>query len=459
MRHFITRLGGAAAAKVWTLGAATAATMNTTRTNSMGADGLTWANAPAIQDSHGNIIAITEDNAENHGFTWLNASGSTWTDSSVSEGSITRGHALYDEPNRLLHVLWSTGIGSGGIVYRRYVVSYSGNNITDIISDNGVTIGGSSTRTNVVMDDGAGLAGVEHPVLIGLPDLGGTYLAMLAVWGAGGSAAGEVRAAMIVPGANANAGQTLANWVAPVTASTTTLGANTTPATGSYSALATATVSGGNVPFLGVARQANKNLFLTYWDGTGYRWKRATWNVSNWSTGLSAATLIYNVTRAGTDAGYTSKQQLVTAPSEDASGGMYVGLASWKDNANGDTWGFARIDAAGVLTTADVKSWAGSSTTGTPSLYPTGDVMVDPATGVIVAGYITQTDARVQLYNPATLATQGASVQCFNVISDIPLLLRFRVGASGNQLGVLERDAVNTPTPPYHGRYATLPWQ
>jgi hypothetical protein len=452
-------IGQGASAPLPTLGTFTAANQNTTVTNSMGPDGYTWANAPSIQDTHGNIIAISEDNSAVHHFTYLN-SGGAWADAAMSEGFLTRGSMWLDTTNNLLHVLWSTSVANGGIVYRRYVVSYSGNNISGIVSDNGVSVGGSTTQTNVVLDDGSGLAVVEHPVLIGLPDIGGTYGAFLAVWGACSASGGEVRAAMCVLGASVNAAKTLANWVAPVTASTSALGANTTPATGSYSTLATGT-SAVDPPYLGIARQANGNLFLVYWNGTAYRWRRATWNAgaSNWSSGLSTAVTIYNATRAGTDAGYGTKAlegikpQLITAPSEDAGGNMIVGLASWKDNTAGDTWGIARIDTTGALTTVDVYSWGGASNNGAPNLYPTGDAMVDPQTGYILATYITQTDARAQAFTPS-LAASGSSRQIFAVVSDIPLLLRFRV-AGGTRIGVLQRDAVNTPTPPYHGRYAS----
>jgi hypothetical protein len=446
--------------KVWALGTVVAANVNTTVTNNMGADGYTWANAPAIKDSHNNIITITEDNSQIHRFTYLNASGSTWADSTLNEPSWTRGSMYLDDTNHLLHVLLTTTIANGGVVYRRYQVQYTGNNITDIVSDNGVTIGGSSTRTNVVLDDGVGLSTVEHPVLIGMPNEN----AMLAVWGAGASTKGEVRAAMVTFN-TINDAKTLANWVAPVSSSTTTLGANTAPATGSYSALAvTTTMVSTHVPYLGIARQANKNLFLVYWDGVAYKWLRVTWNSgsSNWSGGLGSATTIYNVTRSGTDTGYGTKvqeglkSQLTTAPSEDGAGNMYVGLASWNGNTNGDSWGGARIDAAGTLTTFEIHAWGGASNNGAPNLYPTGDLAIDGPTGTLIATYITQTDAKVQLYNRTTLATQGSAVQVFNAVSDIPLILRFRVGSSGNQIGIIERDAINTPTPPYHGRYTTV---
>jgi hypothetical protein len=436
--------------KVWALGTATAAQMNTSITNNMGADGFTWANAPSITDQFGNIITITEDNSQNHRFTFSNNGGATWTDSTLNEGFLTRGAMWLDAAHNLLHVLWVATQANGGAIYRRYAITYSSQSITDIASDS--TIG---TRTNVVLDDGTALVQIEHPVLIGLPDIGGTYGALLAVWGVGTASAGEVRAAMLVMGATATAGQTLANWVAPVTSSSTTLGANSTPATGSYSALATATVSSGNVPYLGVARGANKNLFIVYFDNTGYRWLRATWNsgASNWSSGLTATTLIYNRTRAGSDTGYTLKAQLISAPSEDASGNMIVGLASWRDNANGDTWGFARIDPAGTLTTVDVHSWAGSSAGGSPSLYPTGDVAYEPLHGLILATYITQTQVFAQLYNPATLAVQGSATALLTRVFDIPLILR---SAVGTKVGIIGRDAVNTPTPPYHGYWITL---
>jgi hypothetical protein len=435
--------------------------MNTVATNSMGPDGFTWANAPAIMDGHGNLIAITEDSSNNHHFTYLNASGSTWADASLSEGFLTRGSLWLDTAHNLLHVLWSTTITNGGVVYRRYQVQYSGNNITDILSDSGITIGGGSTRTNVVLDDGSGLAVVEQPVLIGLP----TENILLAVWGAANATAGEVRAAMVPLGANINAGQTLANWVAPVSASTTGLGANTAPATGSYSILATGTGLGGNIPCFSVTRSINgthaKDLFLVWWDGTNYNFRRATWSAGsgNWSGGLASGTLICPMVRAGSNAGYGTKgsegpkSQLIAAPSEDANGNMIVGLATWKDNTNGDTWGFARVAPDNSLTLIDAFSWGGPANNGTPNLYPTGDACYEALHGQILVTYITQTQVFAQLFNPTSLAPEGSALSLITRAFDIPLIARSAIGSS---IGVIGRDAVNTPTPPYHGYFITM---
>lgn len=72
------------------LGTATAVQMNTTLTNTMGADGFTWANAPALVDANGNLIAITMDNSQVHRFTYKNTGGN-WTDSSLNEPFLVRG--------------------------------------------------------------------------------------------------------------------------------------------------------------------------------------------------------------------------------------------------------------------------------------------------------------------------------------------------------------------------------
>ena len=77
----------------------------------------------------------------------------------------------------------------------------------------------------------------------------------------------------------------------------------------------------------------------------------------------------------------------------------------------------------------------------------------EPLHGLILATYITQTQVFAQLYNPATLAAQGSATALLTRVFDIPLILR---SAVGTKIGIVGRDAVNTPTPPYHGYWITL---
>src|SRR5215467_13701093 len=311
-RHGFTEgfgMGSSDGSAIPVIGSVSTGNMNTTVTNSMGPDGITWANCgPAVIDQYGNVIVITEDNAGLHWFSYLNASGSTWADGAVNENFLIRGAMWLDQAHGYIHVLWVATQANGGVIYRRYVITYSGSNITAIASDS--TIG---TRTNVVLDDGTGVSGYEHPNLLPLPDIGGTYGALVASWSALSATGTEIRSAMLVMGANATAGQTLANWVFPVVSDTTGLGANTAPAVGSYSKLYSSANHTDHL-YHGLMRHAvgshANDLFLVHTNGLGsaaatYSWRRATWNApsSKWSSGLTTDTTICAVQRSGTDTG------------------------------------------------------------------------------------------------------------------------------------------------------------
>jgi hypothetical protein len=58
-----------------------------------------------------------------------------------------------------------------------------------------------------------------------------------------------------------------------------------------------------------------------------------------------------------------------------------------------------------------------------------------------------------QLFNPTSLAPEGSALSLITRAFDIPLIARSAIGSS---IGVIGRDAVNTPTPPYHGYFITM---
>jgi hypothetical protein len=96
---------------------------------------------------------------------------------------------------------------------------------------------------------------------------------------------------------------------------------------------------------------------------------------------------------------------------EDASGLCTVGMATWKDNTSGDTWGFARIaDSTETVTLVDVYSAGGAH-----SYAPTGHLALDPAKGLLVVSYVKTT-------------TQFAFVQAFAGTTP-------KIGESGALLG------------------------
>jgi hypothetical protein len=444
------------------LGTPSFAYQNTTVTNDLAADGYSWANArPLRVDKHGNRLTLAQRNnggTKKHFWVWKNAAG--WVDNASLTGGASAGEAFmergtfdYDPVNDRLYTLWITSNpGDGGVIIRAYDIVYSGNNISAI----------NRTASYSVVLDGSNVADAyQHPCLLFLDDAAyGDYGALLAVWSAR-KTTNEIRAAMVVQDDDGLAGGTAANWVAPVTAAVDTLSA--APDVASYSALvANAT---GAIPYPSIGRKASgthvNDIYLAYHNGAvvgsaQWRWRRLRWNsgANDWSTGLTADALVSNVQRAGTDTGYELKQQLGTFIHEDtANDRMAFGLATWKSNTDGDTFGFAMISAADAISLVDVYSAAE-----THSFAPVGDIAYDTTHNRIVVSYLTTDDefAGMRLYDGAT-PTSDPVVAYDDVTPagvDIPLL-----NTETASVLMLFRDRVDQADAPlYRGLFGSIPW-
>jgi len=221
-----------------------------------------------------------------------------------------------------------------------------------------------------------------------------------------------------------------------------------------YTALLANVTTG--IPHVALVRQADKSLFIGYHTGTlsggamagSWAYRRATWAAgsNNW-TALSAAATISGLVRSGTDSGYTRKGELLSKPVEDSAGNLYLGIATWKGNASGDTWGYVQITPADVVTLVDSYSVGGAH-----SYAPTGDLEYDSLTDRIIASYIITTTqaAYVRLYDGVT-ASQPEALAFNTAPVDIPLI---RTRTSAGKLGMLFRD---TDTP-HLGWFGTLDW-
>lgn len=423
------------------------AAMDTTFTNDLSADGFSWANARVLaEDQYGNLIALCQrynSSTGQNNFVYSNDGGATRTDAGLTEGFIERGCAALDRTNGVLHVLWKAVDPTDGMIYRRYTLGYTSTAISSITKDAGV---------NLQMDfQNAGTMSYAHPLLLHINDGGsdGTYGKLLAVWGARNAGVGnEIRASMCVLGAVADRGKTAGNWAAPVTADTT--GITQSPAVAYTKVVAN---TNGAIPYPSIGRKTlgtNANdIYCAYHDGGNasagaWRFRRLRWasGSNNWSTGLSTATLITAVQRAGTDTGYNLKAQLGSFVVEDTlNNRMAFGLATWKSNVLGDTWGYALIDSADGVTLVDSYSANGAH-----SYAPTGDVAYDAVTDRIAVSYIkTSTSfAYVQLYDGSVAAGDEVPAYSDDPV-DIPLLypryqdtllMLFRVQGSPPQAGV-----------------------
>lgn len=418
---------------------------NTTVSNDMSPDGVTWASVRGafVIDQYGKYIQYVQVYNGNTRLLRMlvsNDSGATWFDTGSSEGFLTRGDIVYDAVNDCLHALTvTTNPGDGGVIYRRHTITRDGsNNITAIARAAGVSVS---------LDAPSG--GSEHPTILMT-----SSTMLLAAWTIYDGEGGEIRAVRCNISSNADAGGTASNW--------THIGVNSTnvvmeapPATASYTIIFTR--SAVTAPdYFSVKHLSNGNLAFVYHTGSspGQWWiKRAVWAGSSW-TSLSSATLITSVQRAGTDTGYSLKQQLVSQITEDASGNIYVGLATWKSNADGDTWGVYKITSANAISSVDVYS-AG----GVHSYAPTGDVAYDATSGKVLATYIVtgagSEYAHITLW-PSDLSAVEQDAVLFNTLPvDIPIIASPRT--SGKVL-VTFRETDGTPTPPYVGYFGTVLW-
>lgn len=420
---------------------------NTAYTNDMGADGYNWSQGgprgPIGVDTFGKLFALCQNNSASHTIVYSNDSGATWSDS-VALPALARGSLAYNSADDRLEVCWSGSAASDGVLFRRYSITRDGsNNITAFTA-----LGAGYCQLDA---ETTGTMQYEHPCILWLSDAAyGAHGAVLCLWSARNTGVGgtgnEIRAAMrVISGTIAN-DQNPANWTHIGVSSTTTIG--NAPGTASYTAVVANTTA--SVPYGSLGRLANGDLFLAYSDGANtnlWRFRRATFDGTSAWTSLGTVTTITAIKRAGTDSGYTLKQQLGTKIVQDASGNVYFGIATWKDDTNGDTWGYAQITSGDTVTLVDSYSSAGAH-----SYAPTGDIDYDSASGRLVVSYIkTTTQAGyIKSYTGLT-AAQGETLMFSSAPIDIPLI---RTRVITGKLGILFRDT-NTP---HLGWFGTMAW-
>lgn len=441
-------LGRARAAAAPSLGPASVAAMNTAATNDLTADGFTWAaqHGAFVIDQYGHRIVYAQQ--WNGGtalcyFVFSNDQGATWADNTGIAGGepfINRGSFVYDAARDCLHgLILTTNPSAGGVIYRRYSITRDGSNaITSIARVAGVS---------VVLDDvgGSDANGLEFPTLL-MPNAN----TLLAAWTARTTApGGEIRACKCDITSNADAGGTAANWVHLGLNSTTTIGS--APAVGSYTIPFTQAV-GNNLTYFSLRLLASGDLRWVYHSGpTPGTWatRRSVKNAAVTWDSLSTPATITNVQRAGTDTGYSLKNQLPSQLTEDAAGATYVGLATWKSNAAGDTWGVYAISAADAVTSADLYSAGGAH-----SYAPTGDAAWDATAQRLIVTYEKTTTqfAYVQLLTSALASAQVETALNTSVVTDIPLIW------SPRQNGAALFGWRQAGSPPQPGYAASMRW-
>lgn len=429
--------GSAAAAP--SLGTASFADLDTTYTNDLSADGMTWAAQRGAFAVAGSALVQYgqryNGNTKRNAYWVSNDGGATWADEEPAAGGeafLTRGAIAYDAGRDCIHQLCITeNAGDGGVIYRRNTITRSDGAITAITRASGVSVS---------LDDPS--SGVEFPTILMLD-----ANTLLAAWAARTASGGEIRACRVDLSGSADAGGTASNWVHLGVNSTTTIGS--APAVGSYTI--PYTQASAVFIYFAVRLLASGDLRWVYHTGADpgtYRTRRGVKSGATW-TSLSTAADVSAVQRAGTDTGYALKPQLISQLSEDGAGNTYVGLATWKSNTDGDTWGLYKIAANDAVTSVDVYSAGGAH-----SYAPTGDAAYDSTADRVVVSYETTTaeDAVLRLYTTSLEAAGDAVTADSTQDVDIPLILSTR------QSGAVLMGYRVQGSPPQKGRFGTVGW-
>lgn len=432
--------GGAAATGA--LGSPSFADMGTTFTDDLSPDGMTWdaVMGAFIVDGFGKYIQYIQrynGNTRLCYFIFSNNKGATWNDNTGvagGEGFLVRGSLVYDAGRDCFHgLIVTTNPGDGGIIYRRYTITRDGsNNITSI----------ARAAPSVSLDSDGAM--YEFPTIL-MSDAN----TLVAAWTVATTApGGEIRCCKCDITSDANAGGTVTNWVHIGKNSTTTIG--NPPHVASYTTPFTQTT--GQVPtYFSLLQMASGDLGFFYHNGGApgvWRWRRAVRSAPNTWSDFSAAVVVSSVQVAGTDSGYSLKNQLGSVLVE--SGGVVFAAAPvWLSNAAGDTVRLFAIAADDSITAATVYSAGGAH-----SYAPTCALAYDSTSGRLVVTYIKTATSFTYLQAFSTALAQQQSELAVETatICDIPLIVFAR---DNGKLGVAFR---KQGSPPQVGRFGTLLW-
>lgn len=467
----------------WSLHSPDAAMQLTTALSDLSADGYTWAQGnPMVEDQYGKLIAFVQRQnggskrhlpvvSNDHGVTWTEPTRTGFFDAS-GESALVRGAIAYDSTNDLIHSIWILttidGTSNGGAYYRQYSLTRDGsNNITGV------------TRARQMQLDAGNAtgSGMEAPIALWCADVAKLLLGV-AVKKTGVGA--EYRLWARVPDGTAN-DTTSANWTAPLNEAS---GAGATDTLSSailvkYSCLAKS-ASAIDI-FLSLCRKSSgaathaKDLCWLSVQGTGsgtLYYNRATWSAGNsdWRGGVGAAvandaglTTVSAIKRAGTDTGYAFKYQLISKVVEDTvNDKLWVGIPTWKDDTNGDTWTIWSISGADAASSAiDAYSATSANTDAGQDMFVTGDLAIDPTSHHLVTTYTTLPGHDVHMTTYSNGAAQVSDYPIFALRAcDVPTIHTSR---ARGQIAVVFRDfndaaRVNPPTytPPYQGWFVTV---
>lgn len=428
------------------VGSPSFAAINTTFTNDLSADGMTWdaVNGAFAIDQYGKYVQYIQ--RYNGGtklcyFIYSNDKGATWVDNAGvvgGEGFLTRGSIVYDAARDCFHGLIVTeNSGDGGIIYRRYSIVRDGsNNITSIARVAGVSAS---------LDDAS--SGNDFPTII-MTDAN----TLLAAWTARTAIGGEIRCCKCDISGDPDAGGTVTlgvavNWV--------NIGVNSVSTIGSLP-----TVTSYTIPFtqatevftyFALIQMTSGDLGWFYHNAATpgiFRWRRSVRNAANSWNSFATAVTISNVQVAGTDTGYALKSQLICELVQIGAI-VYAVAPVWLSNAAGDTVRLFRIAADDTATAATVYSAGGAA-----SYAPTCGLSYDATSARLIVSYIKTVTGftYLQTFDGDLVQQQAETLAEGTIPCDIPLIVFAR---DAGKLGVAFRKQGSPPQP---GFYGELSW-
>ena len=360
----------------------TYANINTAHSSVGSADTVSWSQSfPITIDSYGNYISPIQTNATEYYWAYSNDKGANWSESIATGMSVARPSVAYDSISDKLHVLYTNGANQ--VVYLRYIIRRNKNyqivNITQETAFTSRIIDTIGTCTSMVP---------YYPTILWKNT--GAKGTLAAFWVVKKTCAGttttEVRGSMRALTNDAN--DAVANNWAAINGSSDA-GSGNGPASVPYNELykysgasnfsISATIKGGS------GSQKDDIYLFNSDENTTNGFRRLSWNSgsSNWSgTWTSRVTFGGNVDNTH---GYNAKDELLSKPvyasTQDR---IYVGIARWLDNTNGDTQSLYYVDSSDNLTLAgNVYSASGAH-----CLYPTFDLMYDSNTDKVYFLYL-----------------------------------------------------------------------
>jgi hypothetical protein len=451
----------------------------TDATEHLAPDGYPWARLrPLLVDKYGQLFVWAQKAraagdgpvrpvVSSDGVRWTEPARDAYGDPEGEVGSFGSPVVAYDPVHDIVHSLWSTGSNpsDGGIVYRRYMLQRGADH----------TVTRVSRVASLILDNSGSDYGTDAQSLLWLNDAAyGRYGALLAVWSVtnmkGSPNMTELRSTMVPLGDTPTTADLASKWIPSVAADSTTISASPAVA---YSRIEAST--GGNifpVVYRKLAGANAKDVYIVYpeWAPTGYTVKlqRMRWSAetNNWARGVTAPTPITPVVRAGSDAGYSAKYQLLSQIAEDAADDLLaVAFSTWKDDTAGDTWSFATIDPKrGDAVSRVVDAYVAGSLRSSADAFVAGDIMWDRVTTLFVVTYgdLPRKDGYAAAYDArGTMVVEPLRFHDASPV-DIPTLGSTRFG---DKIAILYRDynpsardqpPTYDPTKGYHGWFCTI---